>query len=67
MSNRQLAPAEEFSFLSGQALSLVKAINAGGDPVVCPPKLMDQLRRYPEFAQLIDEGKIIPNIPVQLN
>lgn len=58
-------PEDEFALLSGQALAYVKMINAGGDPVVCPPSLMEELRRFPEFAMLIDEGKIIPDLPLE--
>lgn len=58
---------KEFAFLSGQAFSYVRAINTYGNPVVCPLSLVEKLREFPEFAKLIDEGKIIPNAPVSAN
>lgn len=48
----------------GYALGMIAAINQMGAPVIFPPTLLDAARKDPDFAKLIDEGKIVASQPL---
>lgn len=50
-----------------QAVVAIRQLNSMGTPVVVPPKLLERVRQHPEIAALIDQGAIIPNLPIKVS